>query len=133
MDTPTHMMAAALAGEAFFRNRLGRAAPIVAAAACLAPDLDGIVIRMTGDSFDFLEHHRAISHSLVAMPVIAAAVASVTCLVMRRRRTFGWVFLCALVGGAMQPVLDVPTSWGGRLVPHWLRLRQKFTTSLMPG
>jgi inner membrane protein len=106
-------------GEALFRKRLGRAAPWVGGVAALLPDLDGPVIRVFGDAFDYLQHHRGLSHSVVALPVVAVVVAVVAYLVLRRQRSLPWLMLCALAGAACQPALDVPTTWGTMLLEPW--------------
>ena len=123
MDTPTHILAGMVVGEALFRKRLGRAAPVVAGVAALLPDLDGPVIRVFGTSFDYLEYHRGLSHALVALPVVAVVVAVVAYLVLRRQRSLPWLALCALAGATCHVALDVPTTWGTMLLAPWSRER----------
>ena len=118
MDTPTHILAGILAGEAAFRTRLGRAAPIVAGIAALIPDLDAVPARLSGDPLAGLWMHRGISHSLIFLPIASAVVAAVACLVARDKR-FHWFFLAALAGMACQPLLDVPTNYGTQLLWPW--------------
>ncbi len=116
MLTTDHIMAGALVGEVFFRSKLGRRGVIVAAVAALVPDLDYFAVALFSDGpFAPLRYHRGLSHSLLAAPLLAAAVAGVACLVCRREK-FGWLFLAALAGTLCQAALDWPTSYGTQLL-----------------
>jgi len=116
MMTTDHIMAGALVGEVFFRGRLGRRGVIVSAVAALVPDLDYFAVALFSNGpFASLRYHRGLSHSLLAAPLLAAAVAGVACLVCRKGK-FGWLFLAALAGTLCQAMLDWPTSYGTQLL-----------------
>jgi inner membrane protein len=66
-----------------------------------------------GGTAAYLEHHRGISHSLLAAPVIALALALVLRLTVKGSR-FSWLAVCSLVGIAGHTFMDLWTSYGTR-------------------
>jgi len=119
MDLLTHAAAGALLGEAFFRNRLGRAAPILGAVAAVVPDLDVVAGLFSSDPLVNLNVHRGATHSLLFVPLGAILVAVAATLVTRRRFPVVWCFLVALAGGAAHLVLDLATSYGTMILWPW--------------
>ncbi|NIA21992.1 MAG: hypothetical protein GWP05_08535 [Anaerolineaceae bacterium] len=140
MLTTDHILAGALAGEVFFRNRLGRRGVVVAAVAALIPDLDYLVIALFSNGpFAGLRYHRGLSHSILAAPLLAALVAVVACLICRTGK-FGWFFLAALAGTLCQALLDWPTSYGTQLLApleatryalDWLFIIDPYLTAIL--
>lgn len=124
------MLAGAVVGEAFFRSKLGRAAPIVGAAAALVPDLDVVGILVAGDPLEDLWFHRTWSHSFLALPVLAAAVAVAAWLVLRRRRGFDWVLLLSAGAMATHALLDVATNYG--MTPLWPLSNRRYALDWLP-
>jgi inner membrane protein len=105
-------------------NRLTpRATPILLLAAN-APDVD--IVALSGGSLNYLHWHRHLTHSLVAMPVMALlAVAAVRA---AGRKPIPWfsAWAAALVGVASHLLLDWTNAYGIRLLlpfsGRWLRL-----------
>ena len=131
MDTPTQALLGALTSQLGFRRRLGPGAPWAAAVAASIADADTFVVRTLGlnngleGPMAYFIHHRGISHSLLAAPVIAAVIAGVWWLLRRwlakgrahnRAGPFGLLFACCLVGAFVHPLLDWCTSYGTQLL-----------------
>ena len=136
MDSITQALLGATTAQAGFRQKIGRDATWVAAAAAYSPDLDifaGTFFRWAGnhDPFIGLLTHRAITHSLLVIPLIALLFAGpwygLRRLWHRRRRrrtegdaspppSFGWLFACCLVAAATHATLDWFTSYGTQLL-----------------
>lgn len=90
-----------------------------------APDID--IVSWAGGSLTYLEYHRWITHSLVAMPVMALFAAGLARL-FARGRPFPWLaaVLVGLVGVASHLLLDWTNVYGIRMFAPfssaWLRL-----------
>ena len=119
MDIVTHMVAGALIGEAFFRPRLGRSAPIVGALAAIVPDLDVIAGLISSDPLMAIKAHRSVTHSLIFVPVAAMAVALVATLVTKRRALAGWYLSVAAAGLLAHLFLDLATNYGMVILWPW--------------
>ena len=123
MDPLTHT------ATGLFLSRVGlglwtpRALPILLLAAN-APDID--ILSAAGGSLNYLHYHRHLTHSLVAMPVMA--LLPVLLVRVASRKPVHWLgaFFAALVGVASHLLLDFTNSYGIRLwLPfsgEWLRL-----------
>ena len=80
MDTITHALLGALTAQLGFRQKIGRSATWVAAAAAIAPDLDILLsplLAMTGAEVGGTNHltgHRGLTHSLLAAPILALPI-----------------------------------------------------------
>jgi inner membrane protein len=110
MDNVTH----SLAGLALSRAGLGRTVRGATAALVIGsnlPDLD-IVFRAFGTAA-FLDHHRGVSHSLFAAPVLALGLALVLRAVLGGSRLLP-LFLCSLVGVVGHIFIDLCTNYGTR-------------------
>jgi inner membrane protein len=112
------MLAGALIGEAVFRSRLGRLAPIAGALAAAVPDLDVLPGWFSADRFFSLEFHRGPTHSVFMVPLLSAALAAIICAVTRRWevRRCGWIFLACLLPMFSHPLLDWLTNYGTQLL-----------------
>ena len=80
MDTITHGIAGALIGKAFF-SKHKRAAPVAIFAATVGamfPDIDVVRYAFSSDPLAIIKYHRAITHSFVALPFFAIALAWLT-------------------------------------------------------
>jgi inner membrane protein len=123
MDPLTHT------ATGLFLSRVGlgrwtpRALPILLLAAN-APDID--VLSAAGGSLNYLHYHRHLTHSLVAMPVMALAAVLVVRVASRKPVHWLGAFFAALVAVASHLLLDFTNSYGIRLwLPfsgEWLRL-----------
>jgi inner membrane protein len=123
MDNLTHT------ATGLFLSRVGlgrwspRALPILLLAAN-APDID--ILSAAGGSLDYLHYHRHLTHSLVAMPVMA--LLTVVVVRVASRKPVHWVgaFFAALLAVASHLLLDLTNVYGIRLwLPFsakWLRL-----------
>ncbi len=145
MDTLTQGLLGAVTAQLGFRQRIGREATWVAGAAAVLPDLDIFIVplmRLAGtESGDLyvMSYHRGLSHSLLAVPVIAAGVAGIWWWLRRRARRnrnssarpggataespdggappgFGTLFACCFVAVLSHPLLDWCTSYGTQLL-----------------
>ena len=118
MDNLTHTLLAVTMSRAGL-NRLTPYATGLLALGANAPDVD--VVSRLGSTINYLEHHRGITHSLVASPVMAAAVAGTFWLLHRSRRAqqpfhFAPAFVMALAGALSHLLLDFSTQYGTRLL-----------------
>ena len=132
MDTLTHALLGAVTAQLGFRQKIGRDAAWVAAAAAAAPDLDLLVgpvmtaLGINGGNADELVIHRGLTHSLVLAPAIALGLAAVWHwgrAGRRRRRPgqgtaapFRLLYACVLLAYVSHPLLDFCTSFGTRLL-----------------
>jgi inner membrane protein len=123
MDTLTHT------ATGLFLSRVGlgrwtpRALPILLLAAN-APDID--ILSAAGGPLNYLHYHRHLTHSLVAMPVMALLAVLVVRVASRKPVHWLGAFFAALIGVASHLLLDFTNSYGLRLwLPfsgEWLRL-----------
>src|ERR1700693_2088296 len=112
MDTITHGIASSALTRSLTGRAGARAALLVGAAAGIFPDCDFL---FTPDRLSYLRNHRGWTHSFVALPLFALALALAGRLVFRRARLPDlWVF-CA-VGIASHILLDWVTSFGTMFV-----------------
>jgi len=123
MDPLTHT------ATGLFLSRVGlgrwtpRALPILLLAAN-APDID--ILSAAGGSLSYLHYHRHLTHSLVAMPVMALVAVLVVRVASRKPVHWLGAFFAALIGVASHLLLDLTNVYGIRLwLPfsgEWLRL-----------
>jgi inner membrane protein len=99
------------------------ATPILMLAAN-APDID--IVTLTGGSLNYLHFHRHLTHSLVAMPVMALLTVLVVWAVARKPIQWLAAFFIALIAVASHLLLDLTNIYGVRLLlpfsAQWLRL-----------
>src|SRR5580692_9531847 len=78
MDTITHGIAGALIGKGFFSKRNARVATFAAAVGAMFPDIDIVRYGFSSDPLAIVKYHRAITHSFIALPFWAIALALLT-------------------------------------------------------
>lgn len=127
MDNLTHSLTGLMLSRAGL-NRLHPRASALLLLSANAPDVD--VASLWGGPGAYLEYHRGITHAIVFIPMLAAAV---TALVLLLRRSLGgWqtAFGIACAGVASHLLLDWTNSYGIRLLlpfsGEWLHLDWMF-------
>jgi len=75
MDPITHGITGALVGKGFFSDRQGRVATFAATLGAVFPDVDLVAELASRDPMAIVKYHRGITHSFVALPFFAAALA----------------------------------------------------------
>ena len=141
MEPVTHFLTGACIGRAGL-NRKTAYATLAAVLAAEAADID--VLWGLAGPVEELKHHRGITHTLIAVPVVAAAAVGMVWLYDRWRRSrkanalnqnvkvptapppglrWGWLYLAALVAALSHLMLDWTNNYGLRLFypfnPRW--------------
>ncbi len=123
MDNITHTLTGLMLSRAGL-NRISPEATWVLLLAANAPDVD--VSSALGGSLTYLHYHRHLTHSLLLLPVMAAACVLAVRLLARRPIAWKQAYLVALVGVASHLLLDLTNIYGVRLLlpfsGHWFRL-----------
>jgi membrane-bound metal-dependent hydrolase YbcI (DUF457 family) len=126
MDTVTHGIVGALISKGYFSDRHGRVATFAATLGAMFPDVDVVAEIVSRDPLSIIKYHRGITHSFVAMPFFAAALAWLTRWIARRRGieapSQGALTLIFGVAIASHIVLDGMTSFGTRM---WTPISQQ--------
>jgi len=123
MDPLTHTAIGLFLSRAGLNRLTPRAAPILMLAAN-APDID--IVTAAGGSLSYLHFHRHLTHSLIAMPVMA--ILPVLLVRFAGRKPIRWLgaFAAALIAVASHLLLDLTNAYGIRLFlpfsAQWLRL-----------
>jgi inner membrane protein len=123
MDNLTHTAIGLFLSRAGLNRWTPAATPILILSAN-APDID--VVSWFGGSLNYLHYHRNLTHSLLAMPVMAALAVGIVWAI--RRRPLAWLgaFCAALIGVASHLLLDATNMYGIRLLlpfsNSWQRL-----------
>lgn len=113
MDNITH----SLTGLALARVGLNRMAPgavLLLLLSANAPDID--IAALARGPLRYLEIHRGYTHSLLAMPLLAAISVLLTALILRRKLPWGSAYLLGCIGVASHLLLDWTNSFGVRLL-----------------
>jgi inner membrane protein len=129
MEPVTHFLTGTCIGRAGL-NRKTAYATIAATLAAEAPDID-ILWSLRGP-VESLKHHRGITHTFLAAPVIAAVVVAVIALwhVARKRKRapavpvrWAWLYATALIAALSHILLDWTNNYGVRpffpFNPRW--------------
>lgn len=133
MEPVTHLLTGACIGRAGL-NRKTAYATLAAVLAAEAPDLD--VLWGLAGPVEELKHHRGITHTLIAVPVIAAVVVGAVWLVdwayrrwgrKKKGQTaeirWGWIYLTAVIALLSHLLLDWTNNYGVRpfypFNPRW--------------
>ena len=137
MEPVTHFLTGACIGRAGF-NRKTAYATLAALLAAEAADLD-VIWGMAGP-VEVLKHHRGITHTFWAVPVVAGVVVGAVWLLdrwLKRRRNavakdqpanlqpiqWGWLYLTACTAALSHLLLDWTNNYGVRpffpFNPHW--------------
>jgi inner membrane protein len=123
MDPLTHTAVGLFLSRAGLNRLTPGAAPILMLAAN-APDID--IVAAAGGSISYLHYHRHLTHSLIAMPVLA--ILTVLLVRFAGRKPVRWLgaFAVATIGLASHLLLDLMNAYGVRLLlpfsADWLRL-----------
>ena len=134
MDTITQGLLGAATAQLGFRQRIGRDATWVAAAAAVVPDLDIFIaplLSLTGiEAGDLAQQrfHRGLTHSLLFAPVLSLPIALLWRRLRRKALAVGrgpgrahgpplrLLYACVLLAVFTHPLLDWCTSYGTRLL-----------------
>ncbi len=123
MDPLTHTATGLFLSRIGLKRWTPLATPILLLAAN-APDID--IVTTAGGSLSYLHYHRHLTHSLLAMPVMALGTVALVALVSRKKIHWGGAFLAALIAVATHLLLDLTNTYGVRLFlpfsARWLRL-----------
>ena len=123
MDPLTHTATGLFLGRIGLKRWTPLAMPILLLAAN-APDID--IVTTAGGSLSYLHYHRHLTHSLVAMPVVALLTVALVRVVARKPVRWAGAFAAALVAVATHLLLDLTNTYGVRLLlpfsARWLRL-----------
>jgi inner membrane protein len=123
MDNLTHSAVGFFLSRAGL-NRWTPASTAILLLAANAPDID--VVMAAGASLNYIHYHRHLTHSLIAMPVMAAACVLLVRLFWRKEFRWGAGFAAALIGVASHLLLDSTNVYGIRLLlpfsESWQRL-----------
>ncbi len=115
MDSITQGLLGAAIAEAGFRRRLGGRAVAYGALCGVAPDFD--FVALIGGEWNELVHHRGVSHSLVALTVVAPILGALARRWPGQKQgsSLDWIHLTwwALI---THPLLDTCTSYGTQLL-----------------
>ena len=143
MDPITHMLAGAAVAQLGFRQRIGRQATWAAVAATVTLDFDvflgPLATRFAAAGNNHFTEHRGLSHSLLAVPVLAAVIGGAWWLIRRRvlRRggadgppsapaPFWLLYACLFLTLLTHPLIDGCTSYGTQLLAPLTDTRYAF-------
>src|SRR5262245_33190441 len=123
MDPLTHTATGLFLSRAGLNRWTPLATPIVLLAAN-APDCD--IVTLAGGQINYLQFHRHLTHSLIAMPVMAILPVLLVRPVARKRVASIGAFVAAVIAVASHLLLDLTNAYGVRLLlpfsARWLRL-----------
>jgi len=126
MDNLTHSLVGLTLAKAGV-ERLSPGATALCVLAANAPDVD-VAVLVFRDRWDYLQHHRGITHSIVGVCFLALALPSVFYLVDRlsaqfRKRSpqvkFPGLLLASAIATATHPFLDWTNNYGIRFLLPW--------------
>jgi inner membrane protein len=126
MDPFTHTLVGLTAAKAGL-ERLSPLATTVCVLAANSPDSD-IAVAVTTDRWNYLHHHRGVTHSIVGVIGLAFVVPAVVWLVERvwaklrhRRATSGYrgLLLASVIATATHPLMDWTNNYGVRPFLPW--------------
>jgi len=112
MDPLTHTATGLFLGRIGLKRWTPLATPILLLAAN-APDID--IVTTAGGSLNYLHYHRHLTHSLLAMPVMALGTVALVVLVSRKQVHWIGAFFAALIAVATHLLLDLTNTYGVRL------------------
>jgi inner membrane protein len=123
MDPLTHTATGLFLSRVGLKRWTPLATPILLLAAN-APDID--MVTSAGGSLNLLHYHRHLTHSLLAMPLMALLTVGLVRLVARKPVRWTGAFFAALIAVATHLLLDLTNTYGIRLFlpfsARWLRL-----------
>ena len=112
MDPLTHTAIGLFLSRAGLNRWTPRAAPILMLAAN-APDID--IVSAAGGSIGYLHYHRHLTHSLIAMPVMALLPVLLVRIATRKPIRWAGAYCAALIAVASHLLLDWTNAYGIRL------------------
>lgn len=113
MDNLTHTLTGLMLGRAGL-NRFYPRADLVLILAANIPDID--IVNIVRGPLYYFEHHRGITHSIAAMPVMALLPVLIGCAVGRTMRGWGAAWAISVIGVASHLLLDWTNTYGIRLL-----------------
>lgn len=113
MDNLTHSLVGLFLARAGFSRVTDRGAAVLVLAAN-APDFD--IVCGLGGSVSYIEWHRNITHSLLAVPIMALLAVAIVRFAGRRPLRWLNAWLIAMLGVASHLVLDLTNIYGVRLL-----------------
>jgi len=123
MDPLTHTVTGLLLSRAGLNRWTPLATPILLIAAN-SPDID--IVTAAGGSLSYLHYHRHLTHSLIAMPVMAVLSVALVSVVARKPVRWAGAFAAALIAVATHVLLDLTNVYGVRLLlpfsARWFQL-----------
>jgi inner membrane protein len=123
MDNLTHTATGLFLSRVGLKRWTPLAAPIVMLAAN-APDVD--IVSAAGGSLNYLHFHRHLTHSLLAMPLMALLPVLLVRLIARKPVNWLGAWAAAMIAVASHLLLDLTNSYGIRLLlpfsARWMRL-----------
>src|SRR5690242_18683975 len=123
MDNLTHTAVAVFLSRAGLGKWSPRATAVILIAANI-PDID--VVASAGGGLNYLHYHRHLTHSLLAMPVMALAAVAIVRFAGRKPVAWAGAWCAALIAAASHLALDWTNVYGIRLLlpfsERWLRL-----------
>jgi inner membrane protein len=123
MDNLTHTLTGMVLARAGLR-RVAPGATLTLLLAANAPDID--LVAMAGGSTAYLHYHRHLTHSLLAIPLLALLPVLIVRLFARKPFDWKWAYLVSVLGVATHPLLDSMNAYGVRwFLPfsgEWVRL-----------
>jgi len=126
MDPFTHTLAGLTAAKAGL-ERLSPLATTVCVLAANSPDAD-IVVGLTTDRWNYLHHHRGITHSIVGVIALAFLVPTLVWLLergwakLRHRQAksrYRGLLVASAIAGATHPLMDWTNNYGLRPLMPW--------------
>lgn len=126
MDNLTHSLVGLTAAKAGL-ERLSPGASLLCVLAANAPDAD-IVVLAFGDRWDFLQHHRGITHAIVGvfflallLPLIFAGVDRLWARLRHQspQTKFRGLLIASFIASATHPLLDWTNNYGIRFLLPW--------------
>lgn len=126
MDPFTHTLVGLTAAKAGL-ERLSPLATTVCVLAANSPDSD-VIVGLTTDRWNYLHHHRGITHSIVGVIALAVIVPTLVWLAdrgwarLRRRRAksrYRGLLLASAIASATHPLMDWTNNYGVRPFLPW--------------
>ncbi len=123
MDNLTHTLTGLALSRAGLNRYYGRAALVLMLSAN-APDID--VAWSFRGTIGYLEHHRAITHSVPFLPVVALLPVLIACAIGRSMQGWKMAWGLSMIGVASHLLLDWTNAYGIRFLlqfsAHWYEL-----------
>lgn len=109
MDTITHGLIGSLGSKTGYYQKFGKIATYSFLFGSIFPDID-IIVAILGPDFT-MRHHRGITHSLLAVPLLSVLVMYVTSLIFKTRE-YKKIYPMVLLGMYSHIFFDLITAYG---------------------